>query len=70
MIDFCYFLVKKFSFFCRLNIQELDIEDNFPVIILGSIFMKQYVTIFDEEKARIGIATAKFSNQPIKRFFS
>ena len=53
IIEQCFFKLQQFRFICVLRIQVIDLED-LEVIIMGDVFMKDHVIIFDEEKNRIG----------------
>lgn len=44
---------------CNLNFQIIDVEKGNPeynFVILGEIFMKNYVVVFDQEHDQIGMA--------------
>ncbi|KRX02448.1 Aspartic peptidase domain [Pseudocohnilembus persalinus] len=54
LVNVCYFsFVDILGFVCKLDIQVVDINEDY-LILLGDIFMKNYLTIFDEENDRIG----------------
>lgn len=56
-VNNCFLSLKGMK--CNLNFQIIDVEKGNPeynFVILGEIFMKNYVVVFDQENDLIGMA--------------